>query len=91
MTGNERTLADAWFEELLAQEGIDAEREPDWPTIAGRPVSTNPDYLVELDGCEAVFEVKSFEPSPERDATWNRRGAFTVGADVLFEPIRGAI
>jgi hypothetical protein len=55
-------------------------------------VNTNPDYLVELPGGgRAVFEVKSFTRSPERDRVWNRSGYFTTSAEQEYGPIRSAI
>lgn len=91
MAQNDRTTADLWFEALLKQEGLGSQREPDWSAVAGKTVTKNPDYLVDIDGQPVVVEVKSFEPSPERDAVWNRVGYFTTSAEQEYGPIREAI
>jgi hypothetical protein len=91
MAQNDRTIADLWFEALLKQEGLGSQREPDWSAVAGKTVTKNPDYLVDIDGQPVVVEVKSFESSPERDAVWNRVGYFTTSAEQEYGPIREAI
>jgi hypothetical protein len=89
MAQNDRTTADLWFEALLKQEGLGSQREPDWSAVAGKTVTKNPDYLVDIDGQPVVVEVKSFEPSPERDAVWTRRLLHDVGGTGVRPDPRG--
>jgi hypothetical protein len=87
---NPPTLADVMFEDFLNQEGYDRYTfEPDWSEVVGRPISTCPDYLLEIDGLKIACEIKGFEPSDKRDKIWDwSKGSFWVGQDDELAPIR---
>ena len=57
----ERTEADRWLQAYAGEHHFAATFEPDWEAMFGHQFSTNPDFLIESGGSQAVVECRGFK------------------------------
>lgn len=85
------TESEQWLQAYADEHGYTATFEADWEHLFAQPFATNPDFLLERDGGQAIVEVRSFASWALSEHLAKIRGGGTVPQAVTARPVFAAI